>query len=136
MGSEGAEEGQDTRIEKPLGIGVQFLGPTTIFSGYIDLFFGPNINLEVGIGMLGAYGGAKYFFGGKEPEKRWFPYAGAMALFIPGLVGTDDTIGVYIPLGVQYMFPWGLMLGAELAAMANARGEVIPFGALRIAYRF
>ena len=85
--------------------------------------------------MFGVFGGAKYYFGRKAPARRWFPYAGAILVVVPEIFGTGQSVAAYMPIGVQYVFPWGLELGGEAAVMVGAEG-VLPYGALRTAFRF
>lgn len=131
----GAEEVRDTRLERPFAIGMQVLGPTTLFSGYAGYFLHPSINVELGGGVFGLYGGGKYYFGRVAPGRRWFPYAGAMLVVVPGILGAEQSLAAYIPIGLDYMFPWGLAFGAEAAAMIGAEA-VLPYAALRVSFRF
>ena len=126
---------EDIRQRKPFGLGVQFLGPTIVFSGYVDYFFNPRFNAELGVGLLGVYVGGKYYFTPASPDARWFPYTGAILFAVPQIMSGDATIGGYVPLGIQFIGSWGLTLSGEAAAMFSSNGELKPYGALRAGFR-
>jgi hypothetical protein len=132
---EGAQE--DIRQRKPFGLGVQLLGPTVFASGYVDYFFSPRFNAELGVGLLGVYIGGKYYFTAAGPDARWFPYTGATLLAVPSIISADAAIGGYVPLGIQFIAGWGLTFSGEVAAMfSSSSGDLSPYGALKAGFRF
>ena len=127
---------EDIRTRKPFGIRMQLLGPTVIYSAYVDYFVGPQLNAEVGVGLLGMYIGGKYYFASPADEARWFPYAGAVLYAVPAIMSADEAIGGYVPLGIQYMANWGLTLSGEAAVVFSNRGDLKPYGALKAGFHF
>lgn len=126
---------EDIRQRKPFGLGVQLLGPTVVFSAYVDYFFTPRFNAELGAGMLGVYVGGKYYLTPARPDGRWFPYTGAIVFAIPQIMSADPAIGGYVPLGIQFIASWGLTLSGEVAAIFSSNGDLNPYGALRAGFR-
>jgi hypothetical protein len=126
---------EDVRQHKRFGLGVQALGPTVIASGYVDYFFGPRFNAELGAGLFGIYVGGKYYFTAPNPEARWFPYAGAIFFVVPQFMSSDNAIGGYLPAGVQFIARWGLTLSGEVAVMFSTTGYLSPYGALKAGFR-
>lgn len=88
------------------GLGLDLLGPVGIASANISLDLNERVQLTAGGGLIGAYGGVKYYF---NPFKEWRFYTGIhytsfvryydFDIFSGFYTGSAS--GLYIPLGIQ-----------------------------------
>lgn len=141
-----AQEVQNPRKDNPFGINLYGGSPTLAVSVSLDYFITPNINIETGIGLLGYYAGAKYHIGGQVENRNWTPYVGAFYSVIVDLGilgGGDDSPGIYIPFGINYLGNKGFNFSIELAARAHKEvGTFSDFvyipiwGGIKIGYHF
>jgi hypothetical protein len=142
------------RSFRKFGVGIQGMGPTIIGSIYLNYFATHNINIELGTGLFGTYGGAKYYLGKKENEQLFSPYTGInigtfklpdplIAIF-GGDLAWKRVYSVNIPLGVQLMTKNGFNFSVEGSILfidgSTTTGIPIkvssPWGAIRIAKNF
>lgn len=132
-----AQQSDNIRLEKRLGVGVQVGGPTLIASAEIDLFITRNINLEAGIGLIGFYGGAKWCFGVRNKPMHWAAYMGACYMAIPDdILGGKLTGGGYLPIGAQFIGERGFTFSAEVAGLFHETAQTPIFGALKTGFHF
>ena len=142
------------RSFRKFGIGIQGMGPTIIGSIYLNYFATHNINIELGTGLFGSYGGAKYYLGKKEDKQLFSLYAGInigtfklpdpLIIIFGGELVWKRVYSVNLPLGVQLMTKNGFnfsLEGSFLFIHGNtATGVPVkvtsPWGAIRIAKNF
>ena len=128
---------ENIRSERKFGFGIQAGGPTLVASFELDYFLTRNINVEAGIGIIGFYGGSKWYFSAKNKSSFWAPYLGAFIMALPDdILGGDWKPGGYFPLGIQYISKRGLTLAAEAAGFYHITAQTPVFGALKIGYHF
>ena len=126
------------------GFGIQLGGPTAVLSVSYNHFWTANINGEVGVGILGAYTGAKYYFGKENKKQLAATYVGATIAIIPPFFSKGFQRVIYIPLGVQLMSRTGFHFSFEIAPlflkdygeMPGLMNDVILFGGLKIGKNF
>ena len=129
------------REQNPLGINFSLGSPVFIASLSIDYFISSTINLEVGGGLIGVYGGVKYHFQGNK-DKNWTPYTGVYLVGIPTITflfnTTNSHMDIYVPLGIQYIGNGGFTFAFEGAASySNSRdNKLLPYGALKLGFHF
>ena len=97
------------------GFGIQLGGPTTILSVSYNHFWTANINGEVGLGILGAYTGAKYYFGKDYKKQLAAPYVGGTFAIIPPFFSKGFQRVIYVPFGLQLMSKTGFHFSFEIA---------------------
>jgi hypothetical protein len=119
--------GKNPRTYKTKGYGIQLGGPTIIISGYYNKFINHQLNFELGGGLFGVYGGAKYYAGKKDNKQLLSPYIGAnlglnylpyIRIFFDGsssAAGWSSSISFYAPAGIQLMTKTGFHLSIETA---------------------
>lgn len=126
------------------GFGIQLGGPTTILSVSYNHFWTANINGEVGLGILGAYTGAKYYFGKDYKKQLAAPYVGGTFAIIPPFFSKGFQRVIYVPFGVQLMSKTGFHFSFEIAPFFVKNYGEIPglmydvalFGGLKIGKNF
>ncbi len=135
-------ESENPRCFRKFGLGIQLAGPTGAFSIYSNWFVTNNVNIETGIGMLGYYGGIKYYTGKKDKKQLLSRYVG-LELGQFGLnFDIQKRIVVYAPFGLQWMNKKGYNFSVELAIVTQRKiptfehYRTIPFGALKIGKNF
>jgi len=146
-----AQEGTIIRNPRALyktGYDIRLLGPTPLASISMNYFVSQNINLEAGIGLIGAFGGIEYYYGKKEKRNLAVPYAGLKIGYMtlpdidPGFAGGSGGWGkfatVYLPMGLQLMTRSGFHIsleGALFATFGSSR-NTSPWGSLKIGQNF
>ncbi|MBM3161289.1 MAG: hypothetical protein FJZ66_08145 [Bacteroidetes bacterium] len=130
------------------GYDFNFLGPSPFLSFSVNHFINEKVNLEAGLGVLGAYGGIHFFSSKKEKKSLFAPYTGINLGFMTlpdievGIGGSSDGWGkfmtFYIPAGVQLMTMNGFHLSIEGAmfAFTGYNSKVMPWGSLKIGQNF
>jgi hypothetical protein len=142
--------GQDTlsirnpRYKYKTGYCFRFLGPAPFLSFSMNHFLNEKINLEAGLGVVGAFGGVHFFAGKKEKKSMLAPYTGINLGYMTlpdievGIGGSSGGWGkfmtFYIPVGVQLMNRNGFHLSIEGAMLAftGYNSKVMPWGSLKI----
>ena len=126
------------------GYSFQFLGPAPYLSFSTNHFLNEKINIEAGVGLIGAFGGVHFFAGKKEAKSLLAPYTGinlgymTLPIIEVGIGGSSGGWGkfmtFYIPVGVQLMNRNGFQLSVEGAMLAftGYNSKVIPWGSLKI----
>ncbi len=143
-------EEPNVRIREPNGMSVVLLGPTLIGAGQYDVFVTPNLNIEVGLGLVGIYGGISYHFDGKNPARRSTPFIGLRGTL--GLIaansidfGPNFGRGVMLPFGFDINTKSGFYLRPEISVwytystdnwMWVPRHAVRPWFGVPIGWRF
>ena len=100
-----SHESENSRLRK-FGIGLQLLGPTGAYSIYTNLFVTKNVNIEAGIGIIGYYGGFKYYTRTKFNSVSRFVglNIGQFGFdFMPLFSDIQKRIIFYAPYGFQFM---------------------------------
>ncbi len=123
-------------------MGLQFFGPTVIGSAYFDFQLNKNLRLELGGGLVGAYGGLKLYTNTLNSKLNFRVYSGAQlsSFSLPNLFGSggwDAMYGIHIPLGIQWRKTSGFSFAAELGpliALNSSYKTAAP--ALRFGYYF
>ena len=134
-----AQESPAQDSERRLGVNVNVLGPTILLSVSVDYFVTPKTNVELGTGVIGIYGGVKYHWNRNQSESGWTPYAGLDLTFIPEICFISCAparIGLYIPVGMQFMSNGGFTFGAEIAGLILDNTKTPLWGALKLGYHF
>ena len=131
---------QNPREENRFGFNYLNLGsPSILLSLSVDYFVTPSVDIEVGAGLIGYYGGIKYHFMGNS-EKNWTPYLGAFGGTIAkiNLTGGDKSQGIiYFPLGMQYTSDGGFTFGIEAAGIiVDSQNSVPIWGAIKLGHHF
>ena len=132
---------KNIRSIKKLGWGLQLLGPTGVGSIYVNFFATHNINLEVGGGLFGFYGGTKIFYGKKNQKQHATPFFGvSFGQFnapIP-IFGGQLTSGIInAPIGIQIMSENGFQFSIELSVLYFSEFKYTsPWGAIKIGKNF
>lgn len=137
-------QGQETnpRSERKFGFGGQILGPTLLLSVNLNYFITHNFNVEIGGGVIGYYGGLKYYFGKADKPHRWTPYLGAhytsvVFLNMSSSKSNDIKRGVYAPIGIQLMTAKGFTFAPEIAYLYLDNNQKTPiWGAIKLGYNF
>ena len=99
------------RLSNPFGMNWNLLGQTIVLSLSVDYFITSKINVELGTGIIGTFGGIKYHINGDKNDKYWTPYLGlylthmpSKSIGIPFMGGgsvTKEKSFLYFPLGIQ-----------------------------------
>jgi hypothetical protein len=126
------------------GFGIQLGGPTSLFSVSYNHFWTANINGEVGVGILGAYTGAKYYFDKEYKKQLAAPYVGATIAIIPPFFSKGFQRVIYVPFGIQLISKKGFHFSLEIAPifikdygeMPGLMNDVTLFGGLKIGKNF
>lgn len=112
---------QDSIVRKDyrrFGFGLQIMGPATI-SLEADYFIIRQLNIELGTGFEGSYGGVNGCWRGKQYKTRWSPYLGVQYFRYDQYTlmggGGSNAHGIYCPIGVQYISKNGFKFGIEVA---------------------
>jgi hypothetical protein len=139
---------ENIRCYKKNSAGSQFGGPTLFVSAYYNRFLTQNVNLEVGAGLLGLYGGPRLYYGKKDRTTPVSPYIGFQLCYTSimkvsssyggtGFSGWEQKLGLYAPLGIQFLSKRGFCLSVELAFMKYPSNTVRnTWGAIRIGQNF
>jgi hypothetical protein len=126
----------------------RILGPTPFLSFSMNHFINERINLEAGLGLVGAYGGVHFFASKQEKKNLLAPYTGINLGYMTlpdievGIGGSSGGWGkfmtFYIPVGVQLMTKNGFHLSIEGAmfAITGDRSNATPWGSLKIGRNF
>ena len=125
------------RLSNPFGININLLGQTGLLSFSVDYFVSSSLDIELGAGIFGTFGGLKYHFGGANTDKNWTPYLGIYLSHIPAIVfftASDSKNCIYMPMGIQLHKNKGLTFGAELAITNLTKMNV--WGGLKFGYHF
>jgi hypothetical protein len=131
------------------GMGLQFFGPTVIGSAYFDYELNKNLRLELGGGLVGAYGGLKLYTNTLNSKQNFRIYSGAhfSGFSLPDLFGSggwNTMYGIHIPFGIQWRNTSGFSFAAELGPLvawnsnyiANNSSYKTAAPALRFGYYF
>jgi len=112
-------------LQKTNLVAVNILGPTGFASISYSKFTTPQFNSEIGLGLIGFYGGIKYHKWIKFGKNKDIisPYTGFIythsSYLRPDTTGllilNEPTGGIYLPLGLHYIGSDGFSLAAELA---------------------
>ena len=103
----------------------------------VDYFLTSSLNVEAGVGLIGTFGGIKYYFDGANKDKNWTTYLGVyLARDMVGSIwnGTGFKNSIYTPLGIQFQKKKGRTFAAEIAY--TNMGVLHIWGGLKIGYRF
>jgi len=140
---------KNPRLARQIGISGVLLGPSVIGSVQLDLFLNENWQMDLGLGLVGIYGGLNYHFKGKDMHRMLTPYVG-----LKGHIGFSPVdfafnprtgLGFYVPVGVSLVSKGMIYFAPELAlhyAFLPGNGwfrdehVVAPFGALKLGLRF
>jgi len=133
-------------------VSLNILGPTCFTSISYSKFTSPQFNTEIGLGLIGFYGGIKYH---KWIKIGWekdivSPYAGFIYThsiwpdtISDVLIFGAPTGGIYLPIGLHYIGSDGFSLAAELARVWLLDSDIGFFGersfywaCLKIGYAF
>ncbi len=129
------------RNEFKNGLRLSVGGPTRFLNVNYNHFFTQNINLELGVGVIGAFAGVKYYFGSADKVMQFAPYVGAQlytaVMSDNSILGFDMPFGVYLPCGVQLFSKNGfnLSLEAYYLLLFDADGSR-PFGSIHVGKNF
>lgn len=104
---------------------LSILGPTYFASVSYSKFISPQFNTEIGLGLIGFYGGIKYhkWFAIVEGGEKISPYIGFIYTYsidflsdsTDVLVFGNPTGGIYLPLGLHFAGRDGFSLAAEVS---------------------
>jgi hypothetical protein len=89
-----------------LGLGLDLLGPVGLASANVSLDLNEHVQLTAGGGLIGAYGGLKYYFNPYK-ERRFYTgihYTSFVRYYDFDIFSgfyTGSASGIYIPLGIQ-----------------------------------
>jgi len=141
MAQENSTKSSNPRLNNPLGITINFGGPSILLSAAIDYFVNSNINIEAGTGFVGFFSGVKYHFNGENDNKNWTPYVGLYLTHIPRITlfnSVPPRTGLYIPVGIQYLSNNGFSFGVEVAGITlkDIGGGTNVWGGLKLGYHF
>jgi len=90
------------RLSNSFGININLSGQTEYLSLSVDYFVTSSLDIELGPGFYGTFGGLKYHFYGAKNDKNWTPYLGVYLARIPHIIdGEGSTNCVYMPLSIQ-----------------------------------
>lgn len=89
-----------------IGLGIDLLGPVGLMSANISVDLNERVQLIAGGGLIGAFGGLKYYF---NPFKKWQFYTGIHYTSFVRFYDFDifsgfytgSAKGLYIPIGIQ-----------------------------------
>jgi len=127
------------RLSNPFGVNFNLGGQTLALSISVDYFVTSKINVELGTGIIGTFGGLKYHINGDKNDKNWTPYVGLYLTHMPSKQlsyfgsPTEQKSFLYFPLGIQLNKNKGLTFGAEIAGTTNKN---LFWGALKFGYHF
>lgn len=128
------------RSERKFGIGGQLLGPTLLLSANLNYFITHNFNVEIGGGIMGYYGGLKFYFGKADKQHKWTPYFGAhytSVVFLNISSSNENKNGIYAPVGIQLMTSGGFTFAPEIAYLYLDKNQKTPiWGAIKFGYNF
>lgn len=125
-----------------VGVGVQLLGPTIIGSGYLDLEINQRFRYELGLGLIGVYGGVKAYSLPLNTKQSFRVYSGLQYSYFylinfSGFSNTDFAHGLHVPIGVQWRKKSGFSFAAEIGPLVALKASYIaPVPALRFGYYF
>lgn len=131
-----------TAKAQKIGLGVQFLGPTIISSGYLDIAVNQRIRCEFGVGLIGAYGGVKAYSLPLNNKQSFRIYGGLQYSYFylinfSGFSNVDFAHGLHVPIGVQWRKSSGFSFAAEIGPLVALNTSYIkPVPSLRLAYYF
>ena len=123
-------------------MGLQLFGPTVIGSAYLDFQLNKNLRLELGGGLVGAYGGFKVYTNPLNSKQNFRIYSGAnfSGFSLPDLFGPGGwytLYGIHIPFGIQWRNTSGFLFAAEIGPLiANNSSFETAAPALRFGYYF
>lgn len=144
---------ENTTVRNPraiykTGYDVRLLGPTPLLSVSMNHFINHHINVEAGVGFVGAFGGIDYYLGKKDKRSLVAPYAGLKLGFMT-LPDIDPAVGassgawgkfatIYVPAGFQLMTMSGFHVSLEGALFATFGyfRNAAPWGSLKIGKNF
>lgn len=131
-----------TASAQKLGLGFQLLGPTIIGSGYIDLKINQRVRCELGLGLIGVYGGVKAYSLPLNNKQSFRVYGGLQYSYFylinfSGFSSTYFAHGLHVPIGIQWRKKSGFSFGAEIGPLiALNTSYIAPVPALRLGYYF
>jgi hypothetical protein len=133
------------RAQTPrIGLGLDVLGPVGLASMHLSLDVANHVELSIGGGFIGAYGGAKYYFLERED---WRFYAGAYYTSFTRFYDFDifsgffsgSASGLYIPVGIEFLRSEHLCSSFELAyrSLETGMDPYLPvYPCTKISYKF
>lgn len=121
------------RKEKPFGIALNLLGPSSVVSLSVDYYITHKVNIEAGAGLFGSYGGSTYHFNGDKPQK-WTLYTGLYRANI-GFIADRLNI-IYLPVGYEFIDPGGSAYNAEVAYAHVFGGKSFIWGGIKLGFHF
>lgn len=139
-GSNYRNRSYNPRVSRPIGVNLIYGGPV-YFGASASYFVKPDINLKAGGGSSGVFAGMEYHIVGFR-NNPWTPFAGVF-----GTYSFSGYVGLYIPLGFQYIHAKGFSFGFELAFWMrdyieaasedqNIELEYLGSGSIRLGYYF
>jgi hypothetical protein len=134
-----AQDRPDPKEEKRFGVNLNLLGPTILLSVSIDYFVTPKTNVEIGTGIIGSFGGVKYHWSRDQNESVKSPYVGLNVIYIPEICINNCTparVGLYIPVGVQFINKGGFTFAPEIAGLVLDNTKTPIWVALKLGYHF
>jgi hypothetical protein len=118
-----------------LGINLNIGGPTLFASLSVDYFLTSFLNIEMGAGVWGYFGGAKIVLF-KNPKRNWFAYFGAHVIRVEEILEREARTGMFIPIGFSYIFNSGVSIGVEVAGVIMEDFTIPIWATFKIGYRF
>lgn len=138
-------EGESPRILYPTGLGMKLGGPA-VMSLDFNQFVLPELELNLGIGMFGTYGGFNYHITTIDYNKEWTFYMGGKVSAVgdhrdwlsPGGI---EYIGLYAPLGFKLVSRAKFSFSGEIAAyhLMTPSGQpeaTVPFAGFTLGMNF
>lgn len=140
---------ENPRVKRPFGVSLNLGGPAILVSASANYFILPRLNIEIGGGIWGYYGGPTYHFK-QNRDKRATVYTGFLLTAYPAMPGAsafydagwnvskpETHYYVYVPIGLNNISKNGYTSSIEIAT-SNAFAEwKVPFiFSLKFGYHF
>lgn len=131
---------QNPRKNRPLGISAGYAGGLTtggvLYSGTVDYFVIPQIDLEINLGTSDLSGevyytaGSRFHFSSGNPEHRLTPFTGVLlgAYYGDGIV--------QVPAGISYLTRIGINASLSINEMISFKSWQATFLEFRLGWRF